>query len=64
MVQKAQKEGISSHNIENVWRAIGFMPYHPAIILKKLEIREKYAPTNTGSLMSILEHSQPNIFFL
>ena len=37
MVQKARREGISSHNIESAWRATGLIPYHPSTVLRKLE---------------------------
>ena len=47
IVQKACKEGISSHNIESVWRATGFIPYHPASVFKKLEKKEISSPVSS-----------------
>ena len=47
IVQKARKEGISSHNIESAWRATGFIPYHLAIVFKKLEKKEISSSVST-----------------
>ena len=56
IVQKARKEGISSQNIESAWRATGLIPYHPATVLKKLEIKEAHSPVSTP------ERHQSNTF--
>lgn len=53
LVQKARKEAISEKNIESAWRATGLIPFHPGIVLGKLENRMPSASdAGTSSLLT------------